>query len=215
MQFTVLRALGPTLQIAQWRRRPPQYWDRSLSRHIAINRSCLGTSILRRTEILRTVGPPSSTQEPLEDHWAPDKFQGNWGYARLPNPTPTALNLLSCSISNEQEVDHWADTLQFQEARVRSTQPEQDPTQPNRLVHRVQCGALKDQKRRIKATALRKQHQSTQTNRSVFYQSIVDRVAEWTAAIDLVNPDFEITTDVFRFGKLAQFLHHFGGSLKV
>ena len=85
-----------------------------------------------------TVEPPSSTQDPLEDQWAPDEFQGNWGYPRLPNLTPTALNFISCSVANFQEVDLWADTPQFQEARVRSTQPEQDPTQPKCLVHMVQ-----------------------------------------------------------------------------
>ena len=162
-----------------------------------------------------TVELPSSTQDPLEDQWAPDEFQGNWGYAKLPNPSPTAPNFISCSVANLQEVDLWADTPQFQEATVRSTQPEQDPTQPKRLVHRVQCGAPEDRNRRIKATALRKQHQSTQTNRLAVCQSIVDWVAEWTAAIDPVNQDFKITTDVLGFGKLARFHHHFGGSSKA
>ena len=112
-----------------------------------------------------TVEPPSSTQDPLQDQWGPDEFQGNWGYARLPNPTPTALNFISCLVANLQAVDLWAHTPLFQEARVRSTQPEQDPTQPKRLVHRVQCGPLEDRNRRIKAKALQKQHQGTQTNR--------------------------------------------------
>ena len=162
-----------------------------------------------------TVDPPSSKQDPLEDQWAPDQFQGNWGYARLPYPTPTALNFISCSVANLQEVDLWADTPQFQEARVRSNQPEQDPTHPKRVVHRVQCGAPEDRNRRIKATALRKQHQSTQTNRLAVCQLKVDRVAEWTAAINPVNQDFKITTNVFGFGNLAGFHRHFGGSSKT
>ena len=162
-----------------------------------------------------TVELPSLTQDPLEDQWAADEFQGNWEYARLPSPTPTALNFIFCSVANLQEVDLWADTPQSQEARVRSTQPEQDPSQPKRLVHRVQCGAPEDGNHRMEATALRKQHQSTQTNRLAVCKSIVHQVAEWTAAIDPVNQDFKITTDVFGFGKLARFHHQFGGSSKA
>ena len=71
---------------------------------------------------------PSSTQDPIEDQRAAENFQGNWGYARLPNPNPTVLNFISCSFANLQEVDLWADTPQFQVATVRSTQPEQDST---------------------------------------------------------------------------------------
>ena len=162
-----------------------------------------------------TVEPLSSTQDPLEDQWGPDKFQDNWGYARLPNPTLTALNVISCSVANLQEVDLLADTPQFREARVRSTQPEQRPAQPKRLVQRVPCGAPEDWNCPIKARALWKQHQRTQTNRLAVCQSIVDRVAEWTAAIVPVNQDFKITTDVFGSGKLARFHHHFGGGSKA
>ena len=124
-----------------------------------------------------TVKPPSSTQDPLGDQWAPDEFQGNWRYARLTNPTLTALNFISCSVANLQEVDISADTPQFQETRVRSTQPDQDLTQPKRLVHRVQCGAPGDRNRRIKDTALRKKGQSSKTNRLAACQSKVDLVA--------------------------------------
>ena len=72
-----------------------------------------------------------------------------------------------------------------------------------------------DRDSRRKAKALQKQHQSTQTNRLAVCQSIVDQLAEWTAAIDPVNKDFKITTDVFGFGKLARCHHRFRGISKA
>ena len=79
----------------------------------------------------------------------------------------------------------------------------------------MQCGASGDRNRRIKATALQKQHQSTHTKRLAVCQSIVDRLPEWTAAIDPINKNDKITTDVFGFGKLARFHHPFEGSSKA
>ena len=40
-------------------------------------------------------------------------------------------------------------------------------------------------------------------------------MAEWITAIDPVSHDFKITTDVFGFGKLARFHHHFRGGSKA
>ena len=61
-----------------------------------------------------TVEPRVSNQDPFE-YWALDGFQGNWGYARMPNTS--ANQSAPCMVANMQELDIWCDPPGLQEAR--------------------------------------------------------------------------------------------------
>ena len=98
----------------------------------------------------RTVEPPGSDQDPVEQ-WAPDEFQGNWGYARM--PSTSAIQSVPFVVANMQELDIWSDPPGLQEARESRPLSDKVLKVNAHLMRRVQGSYLDNRSRHIKATA--------------------------------------------------------------
>ena len=158
-----------------------------------------------------TVEPPGSDQGPVEQ-WAPDEFQGNWGYARMPNTS--AIQSVPCMVANMQELDIWSDPPVLQEARESRPLSDKVLKVKSHLMRSVQGSYLDNRSCHIKATAKQRKYRSKDTVLTV-RQEIVDRIAAWTATIDPNHQDFCIQQDVFGSQKTARFTEHFEGGDKL
>ena len=99
-----------------------------------------------------TVEPPGSDQDPVEQ-WATDEFQGNSGYARMPDTS--AIQSVPCMVANMQELIIWSDPPGLQEARGSRPLSDGFLKVKSHLMRRVQGSYLDNRSRHIKATANR------------------------------------------------------------
>ena len=104
--------------------------------------------------------PPGSHQDPVEQ-WAPDEFQGNWGYARMPNTS--AIQTVPCMVANMQELNIWSDPPGLQEASESRPVSDKVLKEKSHLIRRVQGSYLDNRSRHIKATVKQRKYRSKDT----------------------------------------------------
>ena len=183
---------------------------------VTVDKLRLSCQMVKRTQV-EAKGPEilnSSTVE-LPPHprvsgaFAPDSFQGNWGYPRVSSDgAGVKVPTLFQEVANLQELDVWADVgdphqhvpvarvvavCRNLEARLRDATPHISGVP----------GVKRDTNLRLKAQARARQRNRKQPQAPIVRPQIITRISKWTATISPDNEDFQLSLDLFGNPKLS------------